>query len=789
MRAKVLPAIPPQEAQFRSDGTYIQWRVGNGGTWENLVALADLEVPADGDYGDIVVAAGGATWTIDPSVISDFGRTLTDDVDADTALSTLGFSAFIKTLVGAADAAAALTVLGVTAFMQTVLAAASAAAAWLVLQVLGHVTSRTLLKALVPSVGMAVYLSEAGREGTFVWRTGDYSTLIAADTAGGLYLKADTIAASSGAWVRAYSGPANVRWFGVTGDGSTDDYAAFQIAANVGRSLYVPGGYEYKLSDGVQLSSNTKIVGDGIGSKLTSTGTNKRVLWANGKSNIEISDLYINGNLTGAGSTGSTSAGGDGIAFINCTYCKVVDCTFANIGGTTGTPYASCVWGYQLVSSSIRNNVFLASNGGGVANNGADVNCSYYCNRLEISGNYSVSEQDSSIYVGAVGASQGDNDRNIITDNYAERANGSVTRSGILVPYNAKSAYTVIANNVMVNFPANGIYVSAGAAASADAGGVTITGNILMWCGGASYMTGISAGLYLSGYNGLTAVGNLIYKTGYERGGSKRTNDVPGIRVTNTSRRISCSSNVVRDSSAQGLLISDQSNDAMSALSFANNQFLNNVLGGILVSVANAGSTIDGLSIVGGIIDQESNDYDGITFTQSSSGPTPTDVTISGVQVLGVSSSTKYGITTNMAGFLGWNIEGNTLKNWTRGISFASGSVTDKDVGKGAALSENYFDTCTTGIFANISTGKFALHFGSTFRNCTNESNDLGRIVAASRLGGGTFEIRKAAAPGDGAWLVGDRLNYTAPASGGFIGEVCTTAGSPGTWKTYGAIS
>jgi len=788
MRAKVLPAIPPQEAQFRSDGTYIQWRVGNGGTWENLVALADLEVPADGDYGDIVVSAGGATWTIDPSVISDFGRTLTDDVDADTALSTLGFSAFIKTLVGAANAAAALTVLGVTAFMQTVLAAASAAAAWLVLQVLGHVTSRTLLKALVPSVGMAVYLSEAGREGTFVWRTGDYSTLIAADTAGGLYLKADTIAASSGAWVRAYSGPANVRWFGVTGDGSTDDYAAFQIAANVGRSLFVPGGYEYKLSDGVQLSSNTKIVGDGIGSKLTSTGTNKRVLWAYNKSNIEISGLFINGNLTGDGSTGHTSAGGDGIAFVTCSYCEVHDCTFDNIGRSTSGSTASCIFCYDVSASDFSDNIFLANNGGTAGNTGADINCSYYCNRIRATGNYSISEQDSSVYLSAVGSAR-DNDRNIISGNYAERKNSSLARSGILVPYNGKSAYTVVSDNIMINWPANGIYVSSAAAVSSDAGGVTVSGNIIMWSGGVSSMTGISAGLYLSGYNGLAANGNLIYKSGYEKGGSKRTDDVAGLRVTNTSRRIACSGNVVRESSAQGILVSNQGNTGMTALTFADNQLLGNVLGGILILAANAGSTIDGLSITGNIIDQESSDYDGITLTSSSSGPAPTDVTIANNQVLGIASATKYGITTNMAGFTAWLIRGNILKNWTRGLSFGSASVADKEIGTGAIVDGNYFDTCVTGISINISTGKYALHFNSTFRACTNESSAADRCLAASRRGGGTFEIRKAAAPADGAWLVGDRTSYTVPTSGGFIGEVCTVAGSPGTWKTYGAIS
>lgn len=45
------------------------------------------------------------------------------------------------------------------------------------------------------------------------------------------------------------------------------------------------------------------------------------------------------------------------------------------------------------------------------------------------------------------------------------------------------------------------------------------------------------------------------------------------------------------------------------------------------------------------------------------------------------------------------------------------------------------------------------------------------------------------AAPADGAWELGDVVYREDPASGGFIGFVCTTAGSPGTWKTWGVIS
>ncbi len=45
------------------------------------------------------------------------------------------------------------------------------------------------------------------------------------------------------------------------------------------------------------------------------------------------------------------------------------------------------------------------------------------------------------------------------------------------------------------------------------------------------------------------------------------------------------------------------------------------------------------------------------------------------------------------------------------------------------------------------------------------------------------------AAPTTGAWAVGDVVWNSAPAAGGSEGWVCTTAGTPGTWKLFGTIA
>lgn len=87
--------------------------------------------------------------------------------------------------------------------------------------------TRTALKAANTSTITSAYLTESGREGQFIWTLGNYSTQIAADTLEGIYIKADAIAATVGAWVRVHEGYSRPQWHGGT------NTAAMIAAANV----------------------------------------------------------------------------------------------------------------------------------------------------------------------------------------------------------------------------------------------------------------------------------------------------------------------------------------------------------------------------------------------------------------------------------------------------------------------------------------------------------------------------------------------------------------------------
>lgn len=83
--------------------------------------------------------------------------------------------------------------------------------------------------------------------------------------------------------------------------------------------------------------------------------------------------------------------------------------------------------------------------------------------------------------------------------------------------------------------------------------------------------------------------------------------------------------------------------------------------------------------------------------------------------------------------------------------------------------------------FVDYVTGVITLGGGSS-------SSGAGTVSQTQALFN-TIELFQAAAPTTGTYRVGDIVYNSAPASAGYVGWVCTVAGTPGTWQTFGLIS
>ena len=81
------------------------------------------------------------------------------------------------------------------------------------------VASLATLAALAPS-SVSTSLTQAGRAGLFNWVAGNLGTQVANDPAQAITVawSGDSAPGASGAWVRQYSGPVSIGWWGAVGD-------------------------------------------------------------------------------------------------------------------------------------------------------------------------------------------------------------------------------------------------------------------------------------------------------------------------------------------------------------------------------------------------------------------------------------------------------------------------------------------------------------------------------------------------------------------------------------------
>jgi hypothetical protein len=203
-----------------------------------------------------------------------------------------------------------------------------------------HAATRSAMKALDTTKDTVCFLTEAGRQGIFIWTTGDFSTHHATDTSEGVYVKATAIASTSGSWVRAIKDVLNVFWFGALGDNSNNDQAAFAAAYSVCKligtnttegpcgSIWAPAGYRYRFTSSLSLDVpvRLKVEGEIFYTPTTGAaiivGSSLHTSRGNTQYDIDVSVLRaVNGNSVAP--TGINTSGSIGVELRDVQFSRI----------------------------------------------------------------------------------------------------------------------------------------------------------------------------------------------------------------------------------------------------------------------------------------------------------------------------------------------------------------------------------------------------------------------------------------------------------------------------------
>ena len=230
----------------------------------------------------------------------------------------------------------------------------------------------------------------------------------------------------------------NITDYGAVGDGTTDATAAIQSAANAaaGGILYIPEG-NFKISAPINISSNTKVVGAGIGSRIFGTaitpatfplnpvdGSGQAIFLLNGVDNISFDSIHLD---TSTLLYTTVNVSSRAITAGDASYVWVSNCKFTVSGAATA--FERCDHYYIT-----NNDIYVNKVSGSAAHDGI-IDQWYGSNNFVIDNNNIVCN---------------------VTTNYGILVTGANTESTLGTP----SYQFSITNNKVTNISQSGIHVN-----------------------------------------------------------------------------------------------------------------------------------------------------------------------------------------------------------------------------------------------------------------------------------------------------------------------------------------
>lgn len=575
--------------------------------------------------------------------------------------------------------------------------------------------------------------------------------------------------------------------FGVTADGTTNDFAGLQAALNaagtLGRGVYLPGGTSFcRITDELVVPDGVTVYGDGFASCIKQVTREKNVFSMG--SRTELRGLRIQGD--GVTTGGLAFQKNNGVSIVGKTHVKILNCWIHGLEHNG-------IFADDSSNLTIQDNVFYGN--AYSSDSGADVvvYSDGGASRFRIAGNWLFSNNSQGVYFCALGK---DTDAIIsgnisapLDANWALVTSGNLRkRHGYVLGYNGGSgAGRVICHgNHSYYTRQTGVYWQAGTATEAC---VIITHNYIRAAGTNALEPSLVAGIFLAAQGrGDVVTNNIITDTGQtgflNAAGISLLPQAASVPARNGTL---IANNGIADSAAHGVYVGANAQNA----TVVDNQIAGT---GLAYIVYSGGAGFTG----GGVIRFEGNRCAGMTAAAEGiylnmANATPV-ITVRGNELDGFNNTTA--ATSNAGLFLrNWNptnphrFEGNLIRN------FYAGASSDQycDVATKHRFIGNRYHSCNAAYhFASTGAGRLVTQDDELVSTSTYQSPALLSGVRLAWPGlwtqGGGVQVFHNAVPTTGTWAVGDRVQQSVSAVGSPKGWACTVAGYAGTWVSEGNL-
>ena len=618
--------------------------------------------------------------------------------------------------------------------------------------------------------------------------------------------------------------PVNVLDYGAVGDGVANDTAAIQAAVSASSLVFIPADKIFRVTAKVTVPSDVTIYG--AGAILIDQSPYIGGIALGDNCTVDGVTFYGNGTQT---AFGAISGGQRGAAILgyDVSNVRVLNCKFYDFLGNGLNVAAGIVqFGYSN-NCRISGCYFDNSNYGF-----SDIDASYLAGDCIYDANISYSNSDIFIGIASVGTATNIAGtevsvaaHHIISNNihiknrWATPPVGQVLgRHGIASHYDGGRDYMTMTGNIIGHVSRHGVYLRGpDASMSVVTGPDTITGNYFLYCGNASgdvsnYYSGIRA------ENTIPTIiqGNYFYKSGYFPDGSAGVGPAYDIECVRGTNDLTAVNNMLLDGLSGSIVLSQSvTNRTINRVNIANNNIRNSAVG-IVLDASGAGSVINDCKIIGNFITLTGATFGGnraagiaVEFG-SGTASFAYSWLISSNTVIGTGkTNNQYGVTVQLSGSdftKKCTVQDNSFRSLEEGFAsrrFLTNSIdypSHRTLGVFTRVAGNKFVSCGSGVYIEKNNGNDLAFIEPTnqFDDCTStgviQTIDNGGVVVGvvsgfDASGNALVEIQSDTAPAFLSYYRGEKVIDLTPSAGGSIGSVCTTSGSPGTWKTFGAIS